>query len=294
MQDKIKPSERPGVDASGADPLTRLSQPDKAERSHLAARLRNYFLTGIVVAGPIAITVYVVRWFVTSIDDWVKPFLPSIYNPETYLLFHLPGTGLVIAIVALTLFGALAANLIGRTVVSYSELMVERMPVVRNVYRGLKQIFETVLTQQGGTFKQVALIEFPGPGLWSVVFVAAPASGEIQEKLGKDGRQLIGIFLPSVPPTAGYVVYMDRKDVLMLDMSVEDAAKLLLSAGLVMPEYQKKTAELAAAAQAPSKSQSGMAPGAGQQPKASAPALTAPKGGPGAPYAPPPPRRPAN
>lgn len=242
--------------ADGLDPLSRLAQPDAAEPSHFAARLRNYFLTGLVVAGPIAITVYAVKWIVTSIDGWVKPLVPSVYNPDTYLPFQIPGIGLLFSIVGLTLFGALAANLIGRTLVSYSELMVGRMPVVRNVYRGLKQIFETVLTQKNGTFKQVALIEFPGPGLWSFVFVAADARGEIQEKLGAtgpDGRgeQMVGVFLPTVPPTTGYVVYMPRKNLLILDMSVEDAAKLLLSAGLVIPEYQKATAALAQAAVAP-------------------------------------------
>ena len=263
-----------------------MSQTEPAERSHLAARLRNYFLTGLVVAGPIAITVYVVKWVITSVDEWVKPFVPGLYNPDTYLPFHIPGMGLIFSIVALTLFGALAANLIGRTLVSYSELMVGRMPVVRNVYRGLKQIFETVLTQKGGTFKQVALIEFPGPGLWSVVFVAAPASDEIQDKLGKDGQQLIGVFLPSVPPTAGYVVYMDKRNVLMLDMSVEDAAKLLLSAGLVMPEYHKKTAELAVNAL----SQAGPVQAVIATTVQSSAGPTA---GAGTPYAPPAPRRPS-
>ena len=259
MQQDPTSNERPGLHrkssgapgsggaGDGQDPLSRLAQPDTAEPSHFAARLRNYFLTGLVVAGPIAITVYVVKWVVTSIDDWVKPFVPGIYNPDTYLPFHLPGMGLIFSIVGLTLFGALAANLIGRTLVSYSELMVGRMPVVRNVYRGLKQIFETVLTQKGGTFKQVALIEFPGPGLWSVVFVAADAKGEIQEKLGKDGEQMVGVFLPTVPPTTGYVVYMPKRNLVVLDMSVEDAAKLLLSAGLVMPE-QRLTAPVPTAA----------------------------------------------
>ena len=263
MQDKTTPSQasdRDARDGAGQDPLSRLAQPDTSEPSHFIARLRNYFLTGCVVAGPIAITGYGVKWFVTSVDDWVKPFVPGLYNPDTYLSFQVPGMGLIFAIVGLTLFGALAANLIGRTLVSYSELMVGRMPVVRNVYRGLKQIFETVLTQKGGTFKQVALIEFPGPGLWSVVFVAADARGEIQDKLGAVNAtrgngvggddQMVGVFLPTVPPTTGYVVYMRRKDLVILDMSVEDAAKLLLSAGLVMPAYRQATAELAAKAKA--------------------------------------------
>jgi uncharacterized membrane protein len=255
MQHKPNLPDRPKHGGSdppvpGQDPLSRLAQPDVAEPLHLAARLRNYFLTGLVVAGPIAITVYAVKWVVTSIDDWVKPLVPSLYNPDNYLPFQIPGMGVIFSIIGLTLFGALAANLIGRTIVSYSELMVGRMPVVRNIYRGLKQIFETVLTQKGGTFKQVALIEFPGPGLWSVVFVAADARGEIQEKLGKDGEQMVGVFLPTVPPTTGYVVYMPKKNLVVLDMSVEDAAKLLLSAGLVMPEYQRQTAALAERARA--------------------------------------------
>lgn len=279
------------VDPDEQDPLRRLAQADKTEGTHFVARLRNYFLTGIVVAGPIAITVYVVRWFVTSIDEWVKPLLPSLYNPDLYLPFHIPGLGLLIAIIALTLFGALAANLIGRTLVSYSELMVGRMPVVRNVYRGLKQMFETVLTQKGGTFKQVALIEFPCPGLWSVVFVAADANGEIQDKLGVDGKQLIGVFLPSVPPTAGYVVYMDKKDVVMLDMSVEDAAKLLLSAGLVMPPYQPRTrAPALALTDNVIETPSVQTANDTLPPRAEGPAGTM-AGSPTQPYAPPPPRR---
>ena len=252
MHNEQTPPDRPEVAPVGQDPLSRLAQPDAAEPSHFAARLRNYFLTGLVVAGPIAITIYAVKWVVTSVDDWVKPFVPSLYNPDSYLPFQVPGMGLIFSIIGLTMFGALAANLIGRTIVSYSELMVGRMPVVRNVYRGLKQIFETVLTQKGGTFKQVALIEFPGPGLWSVVFVAAEAKGEIQDKLGglvqHGGEQMVGVFLPTVPPTTGYVVYMPKKNLVVLDMSVEDAAKLLLSAGLVIPEYHKATAQLAAAA----------------------------------------------
>jgi uncharacterized membrane protein len=229
------------------DPLARLSKPDAAESWHIVARLRNYFLTGLVIVGPVTITIYIVWWFVNVVDAWVKPFVPRIYNPDTYLPFQLPGIGVVFGIFGLMLIGALAANLIGRTLVSYSEMMVGRMPIVRNVYRGLKQIFETVLTQKGGTFKQVALIEFPAKGLWSVVFVAAEAKGEIQDKIG-NGNPMVGVFLPTVPPTTGYVVYVDRKDIVFLDMSVEDAAKLLLSAGLVMPEYYAKTAELAAAA----------------------------------------------
>lgn len=227
--------------------MTRLSRPEPHEPWRIGARLRNYFLTGLVIVGPVTITVYIVWWFINAVDLWVKPLLPDVYNPDRFLGVRIPGIGLVVAIVGLMCIGALAANLIGRTLISYSELMVGRMPFVRNVYRGLKQIFETVLTQKGGTFKHVALIEFPAKGLWSVVFVAAEAKGEIQQKIGQDAP-MVGVFLPTVPPTTGYVVYVDKRNVVYLDMSVEDAAKLLLSAGLVMPEYYRQTEALAKAA----------------------------------------------
>ncbi len=122
--------------------LQRLIRQDQPPSWHLGARLRNYFLTGLVIVGPVTITLYFAWWFINVTDAWIKPFVPKAYLPDTYLPFAVPGFGLIVGIVALTLIGALAANLLGRTLISFGEQMVGGMPIVRNVYRALKQIFE--------------------------------------------------------------------------------------------------------------------------------------------------------
>lgn len=205
--------------------------------SHLAARLRGYFLTGLIIVGPVAITVYVVWWFINLIDGWVKPLIPQAYLPENYLPFTVPGVGLIVGILALMLIGALTANLFGRSIVSYGEMMLDRMPVVRGVYKLLKQIFTTVFSKSGTSFKRVGLIEFPRRGLYAVVFISSDPPDEVKEKVGK-GEELITVFLPNAPnPTTGFVLFMPKKDVTFLEMTVEDGAKLVVSAGLVAPTH---------------------------------------------------------
>ena len=151
------------------------------------------------------------------------------------------------AIVFLIVLGAATANLFGRTIVSYGELLLGQMPLVRTVYRGLKQIFNTVLSEKTNTFQKVGLVQYPRQGLWAIVFIATEAEGEIQHRLDEEhAGQSIAVFLPTTPnPTSGFLLFVPRKDIMILDMSVEEAAKLVISAGLVTPEYQKKTAELA-------------------------------------------------
>jgi uncharacterized membrane protein len=219
-------------------------------RLGLGARLRNYFLTGVVIAAPVAITIYITWWIVALVDRWVKPLIPSRYNPDYYLPFTVPGFGLVIAILAITLLGFFAANLFGRTIVSYGEMLLNRMPFIRSLYRGLKQIFETVLSQSAASFNEVGVIEYPRRGLYSLVFVATDTKGEIAARLD-EGDGLVSVFLPTTPnPTSGFLLFVPRRDVLILDMSVEEAAKLVISAGLVTPEYQEQTKALAANARA--------------------------------------------
>jgi uncharacterized membrane protein len=203
--------------------------------SHLGARLRGYFLTGLIIVGPVAITIYVVWWFINLVDGWVKPLIPQAYLPETYLPINVPGVGLIVGIVALMLIGALTANLFGRTIVSYGEMMLDRMPVVRGVYRLLKQIFTTVFSKTGTSFKRVGLIEFPRRGLYAIVFVSGDPPAEVRDKVG-NGEKLMTVFMPNAPnPTTGFVVFMPAKDVTLLDMNIEDGAKLVVSAGLVGP-----------------------------------------------------------
>jgi len=209
------------------------------------ARLRNYTLTGLVVVGPVGITLYIVWWFINFVDAWVKPFVPAAYNPETYLPISLPGIGLVFGIFILMVVGALTANLFGRTLVSYGEILLGRMPVVRNVYRALKQIFETVLSQSNNSFQNVGLIEYPRKGLYAMVFVSKATGGEI-EKRTPNSDQLLSVFLPTTPnPTSGYLLFVPESEIILLEMSVEDAAKMVISAGLVEPSHQRTLKELA-------------------------------------------------
>jgi uncharacterized membrane protein len=208
--------------------------PPPKRRSRARMRLRNYFLTGIVVAAPIGITIYLTWGFVHWVDSQVKPLIPHYYNPDNYLPFSVPGVGLLFAILILTLLGFLTANLVGRTVVGYGELLLDRMPLVRNLYRGLKQLFQTALSQTSRSFQQVALIEYPRKGVWRVAFVATEAKGEIADRLPEDS---VSVFIPNTPnATAGFLVFVQRRDIIVLDMGFEEAAKMIISAGLVTPE----------------------------------------------------------
>ncbi len=215
----------------------------------MMTRLRNYFLTGFIVTAPLAITAYLAWSMIGWVDSWVKPYIPFRYNPDNYLPFALPGFGLIVALVVITLIGFLTANFIGRTIVNTGENILGRMPLVRSVYRGLKQILETVLSERSDTFKKVGLIEYPRKGLWALVFVATETRGEVQAKVDDDAGQTIAVFLPTTPnPTSGYLLFVPKQDVIELKMTVEEGAKLVISAGLVAPEYQQQTAALAAEA----------------------------------------------
>ncbi|MDP3898787.1 MAG: DUF502 domain-containing protein, partial [Mesorhizobium sp.] len=199
-------------------------------------RLRNYFLTGFIVTAPLAITAYIAWSFIGWVDGWVKPYIPSNYNPDSYLPFAVPGFGLIVALLMITLIGFLTANFIGRSIVHFGERLLDSMPLVRSIYRGLKQIFETILSNKGDMFKKVAIMEYPRRGTWAIVFISSEKRNEISDHL--DGREedLVAVFLPSTPnPTTGFLLYVPRKDIIELNMTVEEAAKLVISAGLVVP-----------------------------------------------------------
>ncbi|MBA3448569.1 MAG: DUF502 domain-containing protein [Pseudaminobacter sp.] len=202
-------------------------------------RLRNYFLTGVVVCAPLAITAYLAWTFVGWVDSWVKPYIPARYNPDNYLPFAVPGFGLIVALFLITLIGFLTANIIGRTIVRYGEYLLDRMPLVRGVYRALKQMFETILSKKNDMFRTVGLVEYPRKGVWSLVFVSSEKQTEINVKLDKEGDPLIAVFMPCTPnPTTGFLMYVYRSEIVPLDMTIEDGAKLIVSAGLVAPEYR--------------------------------------------------------
>lgn len=215
----------------------------KAVRPRLLARLRDYFLAGLLVTAPISITIYLTWSFISWVDDSILPLLPAAYNPESYLRFDLPviglihltlpGIGLVIAVLVLIVIGALAAGLVGRLFVDYSERVLNRMPIVRSIYGATKQIFETMLMQKSDAFREVVLVEFPRTGMWSLGFIAGRTEGEIQE-LTED--EVLNVYIPTTPnPTSGYLCFVAKKDVYPLSMSVEEGIKMVVSGGIVTP-----------------------------------------------------------
>lgn len=197
-------------------------------------RLRAYFLAGILVTGPIAFTLWITWSIIDFIDRAVSHLVPTSYNPATYFPFDIPGFGLVVAVVALTLIGWLTAGYAGRLLLRLSDRVMKRMPVVRGIYSALKQIFETVLAKRSNTFREVVLVEWPRRGMWTVAFVTAQGEGELKSNVAPDS---IGIYVPTTPnPTSGYLVYVSREEVVPLSMSVEEGIKLVVSGGIIAPE----------------------------------------------------------
>jgi uncharacterized membrane protein len=220
----------------------------------LGSRIRTYFLTGLVVGGPVLITIYLTWSFVTWVDDLVRPLVPMTYRPDTYLPVKIPGTGLIIGFIALTLLGFLTANFVGRTLIGFGETILERMPIVRPIYRGLKQVFETLFSKSGSTFRTVGLVEFPAPGMWSLVFLSTPPGADITARLPSQ-EEHVSVFMPCTPnPTTGFFFYVPRREVIDLAIPVEEAAKLIMTAGMIQPggagEPARKLAALAETARA--------------------------------------------
>ena len=194
-------------------------------------RLRNYFVTGIAVSAPLVITAYLVWTIISWIDSKLTPLLPAAYNPNTYLPFSIPGVGLVMAVVVLTLMGFLTANIFGRVLIDATERILGRMPVIRSIYGTTKQVFETIAAQNSTSFKEVVLVEYPRTGLWAIAFVATETKGEVAKV---STEPMVSVFLPTTPnPTSGFLLFVPRKDLITLDMTIEEGIKHVISAGLV-------------------------------------------------------------
>jgi len=219
--------------------------------------LRNRFLTGVIVAAPIGITLWLIYSFVHFVDRVIKPLIPARYNPESYLPFAIPGMGLLIAVLGLTLLGALAANIFGRSLLDLGERLLNSVPLIRNIYAALKQIVETVFQGQQNSFKEVVLVEYPMAGSYAVAFVASEGRGVIRSAVGQ-GEDVIGVFIPTTPnPTSGFLLFIPRSKAIALDLSVEEAAKLIISFGMVTPD---RLPEGAIAQDGPTKAGSGLMP----------------------------------
>lgn len=206
-------------------------------RMSLSQRLRAYLFAGILVTAPIFITFYLAWLFVTFVDSKINPLIPAKYNPETYLPFAVPGLGLIVLIVALMLVGALTAGFFGRLWVRISERVLSQMPVIRNVYSAVKQILETVLAQQSNAFREAVLIEYPRRGIWAIGFLTGITKGEVQNLTEEE---CINVFLPTTPnPTSGFLLFVPKKDLVPLSMTVEEAIKMVISGGIVTPPDQR-------------------------------------------------------
>jgi uncharacterized membrane protein len=212
---------------------------DLPPKISFAAKLRNSFMTGIIIIAPVTITIWLLWTFLNWADSWVKPYIPARYDPEQYLNVGIPGLGLLIGVIIITLIGFLGSNLIGQWVLGVGESALSRMPFVRPVYKSIKQLFETVLKEQSSSFKKVGLIEFPMPGTWALGFIASETQGEIAHRFNEMGMDMVTVFVPPTPvPTAGFLLFVPRDKVVMLEMSTEDAAKLLISGGIVSPDFK--------------------------------------------------------
>jgi uncharacterized membrane protein len=215
--------------------MTRPPAPDteKPIRIGPGGRLRNYFLAGILATAPICLTIYIAWIFTTWVDDAVFALVPPKYNPDTYLPIRVPGIGLIIALIGITFIGAVTTGLLGRLMRQMAEAVLNRLPIVRSVYSVIKQVTETVLANRSEAFRECALIEYPRRGSWSVGFITGSTYAKFN---AMTGEEMVNVFVPTTPnPTSGFLMFIPRHEVHILDMSVEDGLKLVISLGLVLP-----------------------------------------------------------
>lgn len=231
-------------------------KPAPTQRHWLVTRilgaLRNNFFAGVVVIAPIGLTVWLIWTAVGWVDNVVMPFVPPFWHPdavinrllgnprgsEDWIEINIRGVGVVFFLVFTVLIGWIAKGLVGRSLLRSGEELVSRVPVIRSVYNALKQLSETIFSQSDVKFDRPCLVEFPRPGSWSLAFISAPPRGEIKERLESAwrGEEVVSLFRPITPnATTGYVIFVRRSEIIELDMTLEDAAKLVISAGLVYP-----------------------------------------------------------
>jgi uncharacterized membrane protein len=210
-------------------------EPKKKRRHPILGGLRASFLTGLIVIAPIGLTAWLIWAVVGWIDGWVLPFVPHQFRPEQYIGINLRGVGVIFFLVFTILVGWVAKGIIGRSLIAWAESIVETLPVVRSVYSGLKQIAETVFAQADASFDKACLVEYPRKGIWAIAFISSSAKHEIDARI-PGAEPKVAVFLPTTPnPTSGFLLFLNRSEVKELDMTVEDAAKLIISAGLVYP-----------------------------------------------------------
>ncbi len=221
-----------------------MSEPHHPNRRGFFASLRASFLTGLVVVLPIGLTIYIVWAFIGWLDGWILPLIPSWYQPDVLIgrwfgpeyEFPVRGVGVLVFLIATIIVGWLAKGLIGRSVIRSGENLVERMPVVRSVYSGIKQVAETFFNKKDKSFDKVVLVEFPRPGSWALGFMSTQPKGELADRLAAMGPDMSAVFVGLTPFTSGMLLFVPTQDLILMDMGVDDAAKLIVSGGLVYPQ----------------------------------------------------------
>ena len=237
-------------------PASARSAPPKAEAPKPAAgpsafwtRWRKNLLAGLVVVLPLYLTYWIISSSVALIDSKAERFLPDSWNLQSYI--DVPGFGLLIFVIFTALLGAMARNIMVAQVVSYVERMLDRLPIVRSLYNGIKQIAETLLVQSDRSFERACLVEYPRKGIWAIAFISTETLGEVRRRA--TGEDMMSVFLPTTPnPTSGFLLFVPKEDVIELEMSVEEAAKVVISAGLVSPNDMPASPPVAAGGEAAS------------------------------------------
>ena len=198
------------------------------------ARIRGYFLTGLVVTVPLGATAYLTWWAVRLLDEFMLKLVPARYGVSGEGVLSLPGMGIVATVVIMIVVGWIAATVSGRFFVGLGERIIDRMPVIRSIYGGMKQVFETVFARQSIAFRQAVLVKFPNDDTWAIAFLTQRPSRAIRDVAGQD---VYAVFMPTAPnPTSGYLLFFPKEKVRQLNLSVEEAFKLILSGGLVSPD----------------------------------------------------------
>ena len=199
-------------------------------------RLRRYIVAGILIWVPIGVTIFLLRLLVGILDRSLL-LIPAQYRPEEMLGFAIPGLGIVLMLLILLVTGVLGANIVGRSTVGLWESLLERIPVVRSVYSAAKNFTEIVFSDSSQSFKKVLLIEYPRKGLYSLAFQTSSELGEVQ---GRTGEEVVCTFVPTTPnPTSGFIIIVPRREVTELDMDVDEALKMIISLGVVVPKWRK-------------------------------------------------------
>ncbi|MEL6768258.1 MAG: DUF502 domain-containing protein [Pseudomonadota bacterium] len=221
----------------------------KRRRVSLLQRARNNFLTGIVVVAPVVVTLWLTWNTISFVDSEVMPLVPTPYHPRTWVGIDVPGYGVLVFLLFTVMVGWFAKKVFGRQLILFGEAIVDRTPVVRSIYNALKQLVETVLSNSKTSFQQACLVEYPRRGIWAVAFISTEAKGEIPQ--AANVGTLVSVFLPTTPnPTSGFLLFVPEEDVIPLEMSIEEAAKLVISAGLVVPPTQEEIRARSAEVQA--------------------------------------------